>query len=260
MKTPHAMISTKLLCLAALALAAPAAHAATTVFSHTFDEGTGGLNGTTVDTGTGSWVAAPSVTANGVFPTSQGSATLAFTPGQGTQYQLDASITGVTGDANWVGFGFANGTSTGTNTGDRFLSQSGVNVEGRAWMFIRGDASASDNMTWTLGSNTTYRQPWSAFANANPGGDIDLRILLDTTGGAGTWTATWFAKRPTDGSYTEVRSSALLPNESITSVGFAFSSDTVDGTLASFSLTQIPEPSSMMLGSLSILALLRRRR
>lgn len=256
------MNNPRLICLAALVLAAPAAHAATTIFSHTFNEGTGGLNTTSVDTGTGSWVAAPSVTANGVFSTSRGNATLSFTPSQGTQYQLDTSITGVTGDANWVALGFANGTSTGTSTGDRFTSQTGVNVEGRAWMLFRGatDDTTNRNVAWTEGTKSGNNEFWSgSLANAN-GGSIDLRILLDTTGGAGTWTATWLAKRPTDGSYTEVRSSALLPNESITSVGFAFSSDTTDGTLQSFSLIQIPEPSSALLGSLSTLALLRRRR
>lgn len=261
------MKNPRLICLAALVLAAPASHAATTIFSHTFDEGTDGLNGTAVDTGTGSWVAAPSVTANGVFSTSRGSATLAFTPSQGTQYQLDTSITGVTGDANWVALGFANvgtdpGDGTGTGTGDRFTSQSGVNVEGRAWMLFRGatDDTTNRNVAWTEGTKSGNNEFWSgSLANAN-GGSIDLRILLDTTGGAGTWTATWLAKRPADGSYTEVRSSALLPNESITSVGFAFSSDTTNGTLESFSLIQIPEPSSALLGSLSMLALLRRRR
>lgn len=91
-----------LLCLATFALAVPAAHAAT-IFSHTFDEGTGGLNGTAVDTGTGSWVAAGVVTANGVFSTGQGSATLAFAPTNGFEYHLDARISNVTGGGTGSG-------------------------------------------------------------------------------------------------------------------------------------------------------------
>lgn len=100
---------------------------------------------------------------------------------------------------------------------------------------------------------------WSAL-NTN-GGDIDMRILLDTTAGSGNWTVTWLAKLTTDTSYTTVRPLADALNEAnYTSVGFAFSSATVDGTLQSFSLTQIPEPSAALLGGLGLLAMLRRRR
>lgn len=88
-----------------------------------------------------------------------------------------------------------------------------------------------------------------------------MRILLDTTAGSGNWTVTWLAKLTTDTSYTTVRPLADALNEAnYTSVGFAFSSATVDGTLQSFSLTQIPEPSAALLGGLGLLAMLRRRR
>lgn len=257
--------------LVALALALPAVHAATTIFAHTFDEGAGSLNTTPVDTGTGSWVAADVVTANGVFSTGPGSATLAFTPDQGTQYQLDATIVGVTGDGNWVALGFAGGPglagagtpgqSTVSDNNARFTSQAGVDVEGRAWMMARGTNTTTFNRAFTEGSSgsvTDWAGPTSL--TQSDGGDFDLRILLDTTGGAGTWTATWLAKRPTDGTFTEVRSAFLLPNEDITSVGFAFSTGATDGTLQSFSLTQIPEPSAALLGSLGLLVVLRRRR
>ncbi len=260
----------KFLCLTTLVLAIPVAHA-TTIFSHTFDEGTGGLNGTAVDTGTGSWVAPNVVTANGFFSTGPGSATLAFTPSQGTQYQLNASIIGVSGDANWVALGFAGGPglagagtpgqSTVSDNNARFTSQSGVDVEGRAWMMARGTNTTTFNRAFTEGSTgsvTDWAGPTSL--SQSDGGNFDLRILLDTTGGAGTWSATWFAKRPTDGTFTEVRSAFLLPNEDITSVGFSFSTGTVGGTLESFSLTQIPEPSAMVLLGLGGIALFIRRR
>lgn len=263
----------KLLCLTTLVLTIPAAQA-TTIFSHTFDEGTGGLNGTAVDTGTGSWVAADVVTANGVFsPADTGSATLAFTPSQGTQYQLDATINNVNGiTTDWVAVGFAGGPglagagtpgqSTATNANARFTSQSGVDVEGRAWMMARGTNSGTTfHRTFTegtSGSATDWAGPTSL--TQSNGGDFDLRILLDTTGGVGTWTATWFAKRPADGSFTEVRSAFLLPNEDITSVGFAFADADINGTLQSFSLTQIPEPSAVVLLGLGGIALFIRRR
>jgi hypothetical protein len=123
------MKSSSFLCLATFVLAIPAAHAATTVFSHTFDEGTGGLNGTPVDTGTGSWVAADVVTANGAFATGPGSATLEFAPANGFEYHLDTRISGVTGDGNWVGLGFANGQSTASGTNNRFITGNVVGTE-----------------------------------------------------------------------------------------------------------------------------------
>lgn len=234
------------------------------IFSHTFNEGTGSLNGTAVDTGTGNWVAGDVVTANGAFSTGSGSATLAFTPSQGTQYQLDASIIGVGGDTNWVAVGFANGTSTAIGTGSRFTTQTGASPEGRAWMMMRGTNTTTFNRVFTegsSGSSTDWTGPTSL--TQSNGGDFDVRILLDTTGGAGTWTATWLAKRPIDGSFTEVRSSFLLPNEDITSVGFAFSTGAVTGTLSSMTLTQVPEPSTYaaIVGLLGLgVVMLRRRR
>jgi hypothetical protein len=133
-------------------------------------------------------------------------------------------------------------------------------------MFIRGDNTTNPNRAFlgegTLGSGNhgiTDGADWSALNTS--GGNIDMRVLLDTTAGSGNWTVTWLAKLTTDTSYTTVRPTANALDESkYTSVGFAFSSADIDGTLESFSLTQIPEPSSALLGGLGMLALLRRRR
>jgi hypothetical protein len=251
-----------ILAIMALILGASPAGAAV-VFSHTFNEGAGNLNGTAVDVGTGNWVAANVVTANGVFSTGPGSATLSFSPAQNTQYQLDARITGVTGDGNWVALGFANGQSTASNNNDRFITG---NVVGTAWMLFRGNNDPNPNTTFlgngTLGTGNhglTSPANWSELNNN--GGDIDLRILLDTSGGSGNWEVTWFAKLTADSSYTTVRpAEGALIEANFTSVGFAFSATATDGVIQSFSLTEVPEPSVALLGGLGILALLRRRR
>ena len=225
--------------LAALGLAS--APAQTTVFSDNFD-GSGDLDGTTpgVTTGGATWVAADNFKADGSFAsTTGGSATLAFAPADGLVYTLDASITGITaamGDINWIALGFANGQSMTAGSNNRFVN--GNDVEGRAWMLARGDNSTNPNATHTLG--TTDPAEWvGALANAN-GGDLELRIVLDTTGGTGNWTATWYAKRPADGSYAEVGSTTTLTSEDIDSVGFAVSNAGVSGTIATFSLTAVP--------------------
>jgi len=74
------------------------------------------------------------------------------------------------------------------------------------------------------------------------GSSIDLRVVLDTTLGAGAWTATWYAKRPADTSYTVVRTTATLLNETINAVGIAKSNNGITGTIVSFSLASNEMP------------------
>ena len=193
------------------------------------------LNGTTPDqtTGGATWVASPNFNADGSFAGSAGSATLAFTPVDGLIYTLDASLSGISGDGNWIALGFVNGQSMNGGTSSRFVN--GNSPEGRAWTLARGDNSANPNVAHTLGSGDPG--PWTGtLANAN-GGALDLRIILDTTGGPGTWTATWLAKRPADAAYLETRTTATLTAADINSVGFAVSNTGISGMLESFSLT-----------------------
>lgn len=252
--------------LIALAFAASPSQAAI-LFADDFSGGTGDLAGTTPDTTTGAaaWVAPPTnFLADGTIGgTSAGTATLAFAPVDGLVYTLDASFTSITGDGNWIPFGFVNGQSASNSTSgvseNRFLENQTVGI---AWMFARGDNSTNANTAF-LGNDATNvgnsdGTSWSG--GPTNGGNIDMRVVLDTTGGTGNWTATWFAKQDTDGSYTTVRGSTGLLDESITSVGFGKSSDAVSGTITSFSLNSIPEPSSAALLGLGGLALILRRR
>jgi hypothetical protein len=244
--------------LAGMILASSAAQAAV-IFNDTFTGNTTDLNGKlpTSTTGGAAWVAASNFDRDGSFDGSAGSATLAFTPSNGLIYSLDASISGISGDANWIALGFANGQSVTAANTNRFVS--GGVVVGQAWMLARGNNTPNPNAAHTVG--TTDSELWTGAVATADGGDLDLRIVLDTTGGPGTWTATWFAKEATDGSYTQVRASEPIVTEAnLTSVGFAVSSSAISGTITSFSLTTIPEPSSALLAALGALSLLRRRR
>ena len=260
MKAESPLIPTVIAVLTALVLVPQAQ--AMVIFSHDFSVGAANLNGTPVDVGTGNWVAATVFSQNGNFGGNPGSATLAFTPQNGNLYSLDATLTGITGNGNWVAMGFANGQNPDANTANRFIN---VNVLGTAWMFARGDNSANPNealLGLGAGTNGGVTSPQNfdgPLANAN-GGDLDLRILLDTRGGAGTWTATWLAKRPTDADYTVVRPTAPTLTESMNSVGFALSNAGVSGTIESFSLSIVPEPSMGLLLALGGLGFLGRRR
>lgn len=217
--------------------------------------GSGSLDTTTPDvTPGGDWVAASQFGADGVISSvgtgssSGGSATVAFTPVDGQVYTLDASFTGVTGNANWVALGFGEGQSTVTTFSNRFINGSLI---GKAWMIFRGQTTEFGNTRFsgsaTNGTTGTSAQ-WSP--DFSGGGDIDLRIELDTTGGAGNWSATWFAKRPGDASYTEV-GAAPLEDEVITSVGIAQSSGDTTATITSFSLSDTPSVSAPTILGLS---------
>lgn len=272
------MKTNRLLSLAAIALAVPAAHAATVIYEQSFTPGAGTsvLNGTSPTTGANNWVAATlRFQADGDFTEGAGSATLAFTPANGFTYTLDASFRNLSATAtvgapeqDWIALGFAKGQSTGSTNSDRFLS---ANVIGKAWMLYRGANTTGTLANVThLGSATSGNNAgavpstsadWSDATLATTfSGGIDMRVVLDTTGGTGNWTATWFAKLPASGSYTEVRAATELVNEDINSVGVAISGTGFDGDLTYFRLTSVPEPSAALFGGLGILALLRRRR
>jgi uncharacterized sulfatase len=224
--------------------------AQTTIYSDDFSGGTGDINSVAPDTrpGTETWTASTIFNANGSVdrPTSgsQGSMTLPFTPADGFIYTLDASFSGVTGDTDWLALGFAKGQSASSTTNDRFISG---NVVGSTWILFRGATPAP----LTTNGNKIQR----GLGNASPadwldatlwdleGGAIDLRIVLDTTGGTGAWTATWYAKLPADGSYTLVGATTPVPHAAseYTSVGIAASNTSptagTGGTIESFSLT-----------------------
>jgi MYXO-CTERM domain-containing protein len=268
----------RLLSLAAFAVAVPVSHAATVIYEQSFTPGAGTsvLNGTSPTTGASNWVAATArFQADGDFTEGAGSATLEFTPANGLVYTLDASFRNLSPTAtvgapeqDWVGLGFAKGQSAGGTTSDRFLT---TNVIGKAWMLYRGaDTTGTLANVTHLGSATSGNNAgavpstslnWSdATLSTTYGGGIDMRVVLDTTGGAGNWTATWFAKLPASGSFTEVRAATALLNEDINSVGVAISGTGFDGDMTFFRLTSVPEPSAALLGGLGMLALLRRRR
>ncbi|WP_425400442.1 beta strand repeat-containing protein [Aeoliella sp.] len=217
---------------------------AQTFFADDFSGAGGPLNDTTPDTTTAGtkWVASSTFSDDGNVGTagSGASATLAFTPIDGSTYVLETSLSGLTGDSDWIGAGFANGQSTGTNTASRFLSG---DVIGMAWAMMRGDASSDDNQAFlgdlAVAGNSGLASTTSWVNGTNQsGGDVDIRITLDTTGGAGTWTATMEADFGSG--FQTIRAAEVLLDESINSVGIPASrpSDTT-GVIESFSLTGV---------------------
>jgi hypothetical protein len=217
-------------------------------------------------------VAAPLFQADGSTGDAAGSATLAFSPENGFIYTLDASFSGlglVGGpDNDWFALGFVNGQSDAGGTSARFITGS---VVGTAWMMHRGDFTLGTNQVFLgtgqlgagnfglgAGGGDNTGQEWALDPASS---SVDLRVVLDTTGGTDNWKATWYAKASGDSTYLEARATEpLLPGATISAVGVARSNAGITGNLESFTLTSVPEPSSVMFVALGTLVTLRRRR
>ncbi|MEN1678383.1 MAG: BNR-4 repeat-containing protein [Planctomycetota bacterium] len=190
------------------------------------------------------WVAAPTFLDNGesLGDAPGGSATLAFTPSDGGVYVLEASIDAIVGDTDWFALGFVNGQSPVNSANSRFITG---DVEGLAWAMYRGAQGGSSNQTFlgdtSLSSPGTHDgSPWLVGAGES-GGDVDIRITLDTTAGAGAWTATMEAD--TGDGFRLIRAEEVLNDESINAVGIANSNTRdITGTLTSFSLRELVTP------------------
>ncbi len=234
----------------------------TTIFSDDFSGGTGDLHSVAPDirpSTTQTWTASPIFNANGSVDrpatNAQGSMTLPFVPANGFIYTLDASFSGVTGGTSWFGLGFANGQSATATTNDRFL---GTAVSGTTWMLFRGATPApltTNGNKIQLGLSNSNPSDWldSALGDLE-GGAIDMRIVLDTIAGTGAWTATWYAKLPSAGSYTMVGATMTVPHaaSNFTSVGIAASNSSTTGTgtggtIESFSLTSLAPPPTTLI-------------
>ncbi|MFC7335961.1 LamG-like jellyroll fold domain-containing protein [Haloferula chungangensis] len=201
------------------------------IFQDNFNGAGDELHGSTPDVTTAGakWVASPIFKNNGSVGNETGSATLAFKPVNGVIYTLDATVTTSSGPSqDWIGLGFAQGQAVSAARFDY------GGMAGRVWMLHRGaDTTKPENKAWMSASVSDWN--WSG---ASPlGGTMDLRIVLDTTQGAGGWTATWFAKRPTDIDYQMVRGTELLINESITSAGLSIIGRKLSASVENFSLT-----------------------
>lgn len=184
--------------------------------------------------GNARWTSAPLFGADGGITSGRGSATLPFEPVDGVIYTLEAEFRDVTtprDDNGWVALGFSGGQSIGTESGDRFVNGT---VVGRAWMILRGTGTVLENVAHLSG--TSSAEPWRNWSGGIDG-DIEMRILLDTTRGAGNWTATWFARRPGEGDFIKIRETHRLPNEAIRAVGIATTGEALRAKITRFSLS-----------------------
>lgn len=200
------------------------------LFEDDFSEEGGELDGAMPDVTVDStrWVSSPAFNRDGTTNSSKGSASLAFTPFDGTIYTLDATVTATSGPSeDWIGMGFGRALSA------RLPRIGSGGMAGNVWMLHRAEDSTKPvNRAWL----STSASDWDWPAGSPVGGTMDMRIVLDTTEGPGGWTATWYAKRPADEVYHKVRDTEVLINESISCVVLSGMGERISATVEEFSL------------------------
>lgn len=250
------------LAAATLTIGTSATAAVTTIYSHDFSGGTAQLNGASVTTGVGTWVANSVVTQAGVTGAGEGSALLPFDPVIGEIYTLSLDVNHSGGSA-WVGLGFARdalGSVGASLAGERFTN----NPEGISWFLYRDDSvtvgDVADDIQIFGGLRTANGIADTNTAAYVSGVSQTLTIVIDTAGDGSSFTADYFVE-----GVSLLSSGPATISQNIDDLNFA--GITIDGsgashTIDNFSLTSgvVPEPSIFALVGLGGLALLRRRR
>lgn len=162
-----------------------------------------------------------------------------FTPGNGTRYQLDfgAAFVDTFAEGDNCIFGFYEDRSA-SNTLSGPSADGSLNPTcAKAVHLMRDIEGGARQNAYRLGTEsdgTVDTHQWTdATLRASPDDVLDLRIVLDTTGGTGNWTATWYAKGILSGTYTEVGPATQLLSENIGAVGWSQDSAAVECAVTS---------------------------
>jgi hypothetical protein len=199
---------------------------AAVIYSQTFTGGTGALAGTTSTTGGGTWAGTNIINLNGITTGADGAVSLAFTPQSGFVYDITATINVTAANDSWLGVGFLENND--------------------AYGFLGSPKTPTALRT---GGWQTWAGPGANYTQTSN----DVLIRLDTT--ASQWTASMYQGGTQMGSTYTYTSG----NPTINYVGFV-TEGTAVGSVSAFQLTAVPEPTAALLGTLGMLALLRRRR
>lgn len=255
------------LALLALALAPLAGHAQI-IYYHTFDAGTGTLNGTSPDTA-GSlapdgavWHSATTITANGTDGnTSAGSSAWLSIAGvwtANTDYRLTLDYTT---SKSWIALGFS---SAATPT----LGNMGTTTTGSAgWMMIRGTGDTyGDARAVNVYGGPGTGTPWlGASDNKFVSALGNMQMIIDVSIGSSLADTTLsYSVVGSDGATTLVLTKTGVNVSTWQWLGVSFSNKSTGGTLNSltFEVVPVPEPSvfAALVGAATLGVVLFRRR
>jgi hypothetical protein len=220
-------------------------------FEHTIlnDDFTAGsavdLHGTSPGTGTSTWSAHEEYQDDGsmVNPI-RGGAYYPFTPVDGTFYLLDvqsAAVITYEDGFNCIWGFYEDVTPDDTSQGPPYDGTLNPTAA-KAVHLQRNIPTGNRDRAYRLGSDSNGAQHTKRWTDATlrdiSDNALDLQIELDTTGGAGNWTARWLAKGVLSGTYTEVGPETALLSENIGAVGFSCDSTGVEMTTGEITLTE----------------------
>lgn len=221
------------------------------IYENVFDGPAGNIHNTTPDRTTGGatfWSADTFEEDGSIQRVGSGSTGmyLPFTPAQGKQYYLECQI--------------RNLDSTGETTQDLYFfmgkglsspqQDSGPDASGMAdpTMLAVGHVfkSQTGNNMIRLGDGMTPSAVMSDYTDTtlrDTDTDMDMRILLDTTGGAGNWRTTLYARAAGALAWTDISGSLAMMSEDIGAIGVGVG-DTLTGDITYLKLYEDTTPST----------------
>jgi len=252
------MIRVSTLMAAAFVAGVMSAGAQSIIYQDDFSGSGAALNGSAVDIGGANWVSGIDWYDNGIAATtvaggpSGQAAWLPFSPSDGLIYTASATILNT--QPNWIGFGFLPAAPAGGDWTVTDFSVRHSNAPGYGWMLTRN--STGNDQEGFLGGGTAGGQPWNGDI-VDPTAPVNISIVLDTT--TANWSIEWFI----NGVSKSTASFAGTGNPGIGGIGFSHDRNSASnngGVIDDFSLTQVPEPTTLALAGLGLAGLLAFRR
>lgn len=199
------------------------------------------LNITVPDTGTSTWVAHSSYKADGSQTAINSGAYYPFAPSSGTIYHIEWQPRLLSeSDGLETTLFLAEGLNASANN-EGSTAYGGSDPTTLKAGFVLRKIGANQLNACRMGDNTSGESDTVDFSDVTlkaESNDIDLRLELDTIGGAGNWKVTWFAKDIADSVWVEVRPEIDLLSEDITAVGWANNNTTTTVDLDNISIIE----------------------
>lgn len=254
----HISVFPAMACAAVMLMLAPAARA-TLIYSDPLNGGDVTLDATSPEdrsgVGAADWVANSAFRANGnvTDAEAESSAWLPFTPESGFLYTLSAKVNVTAGDTSWITLGFAE-----FNDSDETYWENGINGYGTLMKRDNGTVRINPGVKATDYSEFDPDDTPEIL----PDEEQTFKIELDTRFANSTdWEFSFFLDDFALGGPSTVNGTGADAAD-INYVGFSRWQN-AGGTVSDFSLTVIPEPSTLILGLIGLMmggvTLFRRR-